>query len=247
LIETLWPNLPAPVNRIVGRGREREEVAALLARHRLGDRFRLLSGGPRTAEPRQRTLRAALDWSYALLGEPERTLMARLAVFAGGWTLGAAEAVCASADLETWLIVDLLDALVNRSLASMDGERYRLPETVRQYAWERLEEASEAATLRERHLAWCVALAEEADVGLHGPEQGRWLACLDGEYDNMRAALDWSVYHGAMGAMGARLAAALSLYWEQRGHLAEGWAWLEAAGAGGADPGVRARALAGAG
>jgi predicted ATPase/class 3 adenylate cyclase len=219
-----------------------EDIAA-----RLDDRFRLLTGGPRSAQPRQKTLRATLDWSYELLAESERVLLRRLAVFAAGCTLEAAVVVCAGGGLEEWVIVDVISGLVGRSLVVLDGDRYRLLETVRLYGWERLEQAGEASILRERHLGWCLALAEQADRCLHGPEQGHWLSRLDQEYDNLRAALDWSTHEGMMSEEGAGLAAALSPYWELRGPRAEGRVWLEAAGASKAALGVRARALAGAG
>jgi predicted ATPase/transcriptional regulator with XRE-family HTH domain len=137
---------------------------------RLDDRFRLLTGGPRTALPRQQTLQAALDWSYDLLTEPEQRLLHRLVVFAGGWTLEAAEVMGAGDGVESWEVLDLLGGLVNKSLVLLDEDadapdrvgRYRLLETVRQYGWERLGTSQEAARVRDRHLAYFLALAEEA-------------------------------------------------------------------------------------
>jgi non-specific serine/threonine protein kinase len=199
---------------------------------RLDQRFRLLTGGPRDALPRQQTLRAALDWSHDLLTAPEQVLLRRLSVFAGGWTLAAAEAVCAGDGIEAWEILDLLDGLVNKSLVLLeDGAeeaRYRLLETVRQYGWERLAASSEEAAVGDRHLAWCVTLAEEAASQLRGSEQGAWLARLEREHDNLRAALAWTRQQG-VGELGLRLAGALWHFWRMRGYFSEGRDWLEAA------------------
>jgi predicted ATPase len=219
---------------------------------RLDDRFRLLTGGARDALPRQRTLRAALDWSYNLLGEPEQLVLDRLSVFAGGWTLAAAEAVCAGEGVEDWEVLDLLGGLVNRSLvqaADAGGElRYGLLETVRQYARERLAEAGGTEGARDRHLGWCLTLAEDAAPHLEGPEHDAWLARLEAEHDNLRAALAWAGERGA-GEPGLRLAGALARFWDMRGYLGEGRGWLDAALATGepAAPQARAGALSGAG
>jgi non-specific serine/threonine protein kinase len=201
---------------------------------RLDDCFRLLTGGSRTALPRQQTLRATMDWSYALLAEAERALLRRLAVFAGGWTLEAAEAVCAGQGLDAWLVLDMLAGLVNKSLvvleepkAAAGGEgRYRLLETVRQYAQELLVASGETAMVRERHLAWCLALAEEAEPALLGAGQRGWLERLETERDNLRAALQWTGESSEV-ALGLRLASALGRSWELRGHWSEGRGWLE--------------------
>jgi len=160
---------------------------------RLDDRFRLLTGGPRTALPRQQTLRAAIDWSHALLDPAEQALFARLAVFAGGWTLEAAEAVCAEDDGADVEALDLLGALVDKSLAhtreTPDTLRYGFLETVRAYARERLEASGESAQISRRHAAYYLALAERAETALWGPEQASWFRRLDVEQDNLRAAL----------------------------------------------------------
>ncbi len=133
---------------------------------KLDHRFRLLTGGSRTALPRQQTLRALIDWSYDLLTGQERTLLCRLSVFAGGWTLDAAEAVCAGESIEAWEVLDLLTGLVDKSLVvsetGEDSERYRLLETIRQYGAERLSESGGEAVLHERHAAWFLAFAEQA-------------------------------------------------------------------------------------
>jgi len=217
---------------------------------RLDDRFRLLTGGTRDALPRQRTLRAALDWSYDLLGEPGQRLLDRLSVFAGGWTLGAAEAVCAGDGIEGWEVPDLLGGLVHKSLLQAEeagGElRYGLLETVRAYAGERLR-ASGSPAVYERHLAWCIRLADQAELGVRGAEEADWLARLETEHDNLRAALGWAREAGA-GEEGLWLAGALWRFWYVRGHLTEGLGWLQGALAAAAgSPATRARALNGAG
>ncbi len=218
---------------------------------RLDDCFRLLAGSGRDVSSRQQTLRGTLDWSYNLLGRDERALLARLTVFAGGWTLSAAEAVCAGSGIAERAVLDLLAALVNKSLAQVDdagGEaRYLLLETVRQYGRERLT-AGEAKSARDRHLAWCMALAEEAEPRLRGAEQGRWLALFEAEHDNLRAALAWARERG-WGEMGLRLVGAMWRFWSIRGYFGEGRAWLEEALAGGngGSSAARARALNAAG
>jgi predicted ATPase/class 3 adenylate cyclase len=189
---------------------------------RLTDRFRLLSGGNRTAMPRQQTLRALIDWSYDLLTEEERALLRRLAVFAGGWTLDAAEAVGSAGKIGESDILDLLSNLVDKSLVSMEaeGQRYRLAETVRQYAQDRLDESGEGDAARSRHLAFYLAMAEKASAELVGPEQGAWLARLDLEGENLLAAHAWCEHAGESGELGLRLVFAVKLYMIYRGLLA---------------------------
>jgi predicted ATPase/transcriptional regulator with XRE-family HTH domain len=230
-------------------------------REHLDDRFRLLTGGSRVALPRQQTLRATMDWSFGLLSEPERALFRRLAVFAGGWALQAAEAMCGTEDVTQKDVLDLLARLVDKSLVVLgwQGEagRYGMLETIRQYASERLEEAGETAGLRRSHAGYFLTLAEEVEPKLFCPEQNTWFARLEAEHSNLRAALQWMADHGE-GEHGLRLAGALWRYWEVRGHLAEGLAWLtemlrlpsspagkEAGTA--ADPATRAKALLGVG
>lgn len=165
---------------------------------RLDDRFRLLTGGNRTALPRQQTLRALIDWSYHLLSGQERILFRRLAVFVGGWTLEAAEAVCGSpkGEIEPADILDLLTHLVDKSLVIVETtgkeSRYRRLETIRQYARERLFETEEAAQMRDRHLGYFRALAEKAEIEIVNANQVAWLNRLHAEFDNIRAALEWS-------------------------------------------------------
>jgi predicted ATPase/DNA-binding SARP family transcriptional activator len=236
--------------------------AALAAR--LDARLRLLTGGGPAAHPRQRTLAATLDWSHALLGGAERTLLRRLAVFAGGFTLEAAEAVCPAGPgglcqggpLPAAGVLEALRRLVDQSLVVADAApgaaaaRYRLLETVRQYAAEKLAEAgaAEAVAVRARHGACYAALAEAAAPGLLGPEQPAWLGRLAGEHDNLRAALAWSLEHAPGTAL--RLAGRLWPFWRMRQHYAEGTDWLARALAGAPAPGrtaAWARAALGAG
>jgi predicted ATPase/class 3 adenylate cyclase len=197
-------------------------VEAIAAR--LSERFRLLVTGDRTVLPRQRTLRALIDWSYDLLAPPERTLFARLSVFAGGWTLEAAEAVGAGDDIDAADVLDLLARLVEKSLviADIDGGRYRMLETVRQYALEHLREAGDEETTRTRHLERCVLLAEQAFPELAGPQQGLWLRRLDEDRDNLLAAIAWSGSGDARASSGLRLVYALRPYWINRGLLTLG-------------------------
>jgi non-specific serine/threonine protein kinase len=197
---------------------------------RLGDRFRLLAGGTRDALPRQRTLRAALDWSYDLLGEAEQLLLDRLSVFAGGWTLAAAEAVCAGNGVEAWEVLDLLDRLVNKSLvqaAETGGEvRYGLLETVRQYGQERLMAARETETMRARHAEYYRDLAVRVEMFIGGPEELWTQNQLEVELDNLRATLDWALAQGSS-ALGASVATALGWFWDAHGYLSEGRRYLD--------------------
>jgi predicted ATPase len=220
---------------------------------RLDDRFRLLTGGSRTALPRQQTLRALIDWSYDLLTEAERGVLQRLSVFGGGCTLEAAEQVCAGEELEEWEVLDLLTSLTDKSLVSFEDQegegRYRLLETVRQYSRDRLREAGPDAPTRRKHLAFFVALAEQAEPELTGPEQGAWLERLETEHENIRSALEFSLESRVTSEAGLRLVAALWRFWEIRGYLGAGQRQLAEALANG-DPAdrspLRARALLGA-
>jgi predicted ATPase/class 3 adenylate cyclase/DNA-binding SARP family transcriptional activator len=187
---------------------------------RLDDRFRLLTGGSRTALPRQQTLRALIDWSYDLLTEAERALLRRLSVFSGGWTLEATEAVCARAGIESWEVLDLLTQLVEKSLVGYEEQegkaRYRLLETVRQYGRDRLLESGEEEAVRERHRDYFLALAEEAEPQLRGPQQKAWMDRLEREHDNLRAALEWSFTEEGGAEAALRLTAALAWFgWGQ--------------------------------
>jgi predicted ATPase/class 3 adenylate cyclase len=193
---------------------------------RLSDRFRLLTSGDRTALPRQQTLRALIDWSYDLLDERERMLFRRLAVFAGGFTLDAAEKVGADGAVGEADALDLLARLVEKSLVTLDaaGERYRMLETVRQYALERLAASGEAEAARSRHLAFYVALAERARPEIIGPRQREWLARLDQERENIVAAHAWCARADHGGELDLRLVRAVRNYCFYRGLLAMGLA-----------------------
>lgn len=196
-----------------------EKIAA-----RLSDRFSLLTGGDKTAMPRQQTLRASVDWSYDLLAKHERTLLQRLAVFAGGWTLEAVEAVGAGGGIDESAILDLLIHLVEKSLVTLEagGERYRLQDTVRQYAQERLNESGGENEARTRYLGFFLALAEKARPELAGPEQGAWLTRLDLERENLLSAHAWADRAEGGATLGLRLVYALKPYWVNRGFLGLG-------------------------
>ena len=188
---------------------------------RLDDRFRLLTRGDQSALPRQQTLRALIDWSYDLLTEDERAVLRRLAVFAGGWTLEAAEAVVPFDAVAKADVLDLQTQLVEKSLAVLEsgGERYRLLDTVRQYAQERLQESGDETAMRNAHLAFYVALAEAARPRLHSAKQREWLARLDAERENLLAAHSWCDRAPSGADAGLRLAYLLRPYWVNRGLL----------------------------
>jgi predicted ATPase/class 3 adenylate cyclase len=222
---------------------------ALLPRLRRG--LAVLSGGAADLDERQQTLRAAIAWSEDLLTTEQRRLFRRLAVFVGGATLEAVEAVCVAPAGAAALAGDALEglaALVDQSLVRQSDEggddpRFTMLQTIREYALERIEQAAsapgealgatgasdagEAAAVRDAHLAFFLALAEEADAGLRGGEQGAWLERLEHEHDNLRAALAWTRERGEL-ELGLRLAAALGKFWRRRGYLTEGRGWLEA-------------------
>jgi non-specific serine/threonine protein kinase len=205
------------------------ELAAARVRHlaldqieeHLNDCFPVLAAGSRTALSRHRTLWATIDWSYALLDEPERSLFRQLAVFAGGFTLDAARAVCGAS-------LELLGHLVDKSLVVVepgDGRtaRYRLLETIRQFAQEKLRASGETAAAQLAHARYYLAYAETAEPGLTSPDRVFWLARLEAEHDNLRAALDWSQRPGSEIAIGLRLAGALWWFWNMRYHVSEGF------------------------
>ncbi|HET9533516.1 MAG TPA: tetratricopeptide repeat protein, partial [Blastocatellia bacterium] len=216
-----------------------EEIAA-----RLDDRFRLLTGGARTALPRHHTLQALIDWSHDTLSESERVLFRRLSVFAGGWTLEAAEQVAGGeCDVENGRspitynlppedILDLLTQLVNKSLVIAErGQgletRYDMLETIRQYAREKSWQSGEGEALRRRHLGYYVDLAERAEPNLRAPDMVMWLDRLEAEHDNIRSALEWALEGNIEAEL--RLASALLWFWHIRGHKNEGIEWLERA------------------
>jgi non-specific serine/threonine protein kinase len=191
---------------------------------RLDDRFRLLTGGDRTALPRQRSMYASIEWSYDLLTTQERALLRRLAVFAGGWTLEAAEAVCAGGEVKSTDVVDLLSQLVEKSLVAItpDAGRYRLLETMRDYALEKLRASGEEEGTRTQHLIFCVALAEAAGPQLVGPQQGAWVIRLDAERENILAAHAWCARAEDGAELGLRLVHSVKHYWVYRGQLSLG-------------------------
>jgi non-specific serine/threonine protein kinase len=221
---------------------------------RLDHRFKLLTDGARTALPRQQTLRATLDWSYGLLSDTEKALLARVSVFAGGWTLDAARRVCILEDVDDWNTLDILTSLVDKSLVLADqrsgATRYRLLETVREYSLDRLREAGQEARWKDRHLAYFVEVAEEAEPYLRTANQQAWLDRLETEHDNFRSALTWSSIAGGEATSGLRLAGVLGWrFWAVRGYLGEGRRWISgllAAARGPQAAAVRAKALRGA-
>jgi predicted ATPase/class 3 adenylate cyclase len=226
-----------------------EQIAA-----RLDDRFRLLTGGSRAAVARHQTLQATIDWSYELLTEPERAVLRRLSVFAGGATLEAAESVCVGESVEAFDVLDCLGRLVEKSLVQSDPQaneaRFRLLETVREYARARLGEAGEADAALRRHRDWYVALVDETTAAFfHGPEPVDRLRRLDREHDDIRAVLEWCLDQPAEAVTGLDLSAGLWRYWEIRGHLTEGRGWLvrTLAASGDVVSPTRANALTGAG
>jgi predicted ATPase/class 3 adenylate cyclase/DNA-binding CsgD family transcriptional regulator/tetratricopeptide (TPR) repeat protein len=194
---------------------------------RLDQRFRLLTGGSRTALPRHQTLRALIDWSYDLLNPAEQIVLDRLSVFAGGWTLDAAEAVTSTDDSEGWQALDHLAALVDKSLVQADeargSTRYRLLETVRDYAAERLARRadSEPNQTRAAHRDCYLGLVETAGGHLRGPHEAAWLDRLEVEFDNIRAALAFSLADPGSAELGLRLAAGLHWFCNMRGHGVE--------------------------
>jgi predicted ATPase/class 3 adenylate cyclase/DNA-binding CsgD family transcriptional regulator len=217
----------------------------------LHDRFGLLTGGARTAVRRQQTLRASVDWSHALLTEPERVLLRRLAVFSGGFDLDAARAVAGSRDVQRYQVLDQLALLVDKSLVLADDgggrTRYRLLETVRQYALEKLGESSEADAVRARHRDHYTTMAAQLDTPPDDSYERR-IAQADTEIDNLRAAFTWSREHSDS-ELAMRLASSLQPLWVARG-IREGSAWfdgvltIENVHHGEVAPAVRARALA---
>jgi predicted ATPase/transcriptional regulator with XRE-family HTH domain len=227
---------------------------ALLAR--LSSPLGLLTVGARDQPPRQQTLRATLDWSYNLLDADEQSLFARLAVFVGGCTLEAVEAVCGDCRLQiadcrleqsdqstiynlqsaigTGNVLDTLSRLVDQSLVQQElpgdgAPHFTMLGTIREYALERLELSGEAEALRRRHATYYLALAEAAEPELRGPQQKTWLERLEQEHDNLRAAMAWSQTMDDGAELGLRLSAALRWFWYVRGYMSEGRRWLDAA------------------
>jgi non-specific serine/threonine protein kinase len=221
---------------------------------RLDQRFRLLSDASRTALPRHRTLAAMIDWSYDLLNAAEKELFRRASIFAGGFSLDAAESVLTGGAVDESAVIDLLTSLVDKNLVQADDQggttRYRQLETVRQYGRDRLRESADEPACRERHLAYLVALAESAEDGMRGGGERAWFKRLDVELENLRAALASAAEAGADFPAGLRLAGALFPFWFRSGYWSEGSGWtlrfLEAVPADQMED-VRAKALNGAG
>jgi predicted ATPase/class 3 adenylate cyclase len=204
-------------------------------RERLSRRLDLFKGG-RDSDPRQQTLRATIEWSYELLNEPEKQLFARLAVFADGCTLDAAEEI-ADADL------DDLQSLVDKSLVRRSGERFWMLETIGELARERLQALTDGDEIHRRHAAYFLALAERAEPGLISADQPAWLKRLESDHDNLRKTLDWFLDHGEPESA-LRLAGALFWFWYTRGHVSEARRWLGRVLAASADEPSQARAKA---
>ncbi len=200
---------------------------------RLDDCFRLLTGGDRTALPRQQTLRALIDWSYGLLNDQEKGLLARLSVFAAGWSLAAAERVTSDDEIDEFDVLDLMTSLVDKSLVSVGHEggqaRYRLLSTVHRYAQDRLEETGTAGAFQQRHLDWALSVAEAASTDLETARMPEALATFDLEEDNLRAALDvWESRETGVPEH-LRAVAAMGKFWLIRGRLREGRDRVQAA------------------
>jgi predicted ATPase/class 3 adenylate cyclase/DNA-binding CsgD family transcriptional regulator len=193
----------------------------------LGDRFRLLTGGARTALARQQTLQASVEWSHDLLSDAERVLFRRLSAFAGGFTLGAAETVCAGPPLEDWEILSLLSDLVDKSLVVFDGDRYGFLQTVADFGHGQLVASGEADTIRDAHAAHFLAAAEAA-AAHPGAPPAEVVNAQAADHDNFRSALQWTVEHRDHDRT-LRLVVALTLFWAVRGHFAEGLAWFRRA------------------
>jgi non-specific serine/threonine protein kinase len=214
---------------------------------RLDDAYRLLTGGSRSALPRQQTLRATMDWSYDLLSAQEQAVFRRLSVFAGSFSLDAAEAVCAGEPGEEYDVLDVLSSLIDKSLVLMEqrsGEaRYRLLETIRQYGQDKLQECAEAAQVRRQHRDWYARLAEQAESETLEARQKSVFDRLEAEHDNLRAALGWSLEQQEA-ETAAQIGAAIFRFWLLRGYMSEGRSWLERALSGFSERNaVRAKAL----
>lgn len=204
---------------------------------RLDDAFRLLTQGGRTTLPRHQTLRAAIDWSYALLPEQEQILMRRLAIFNGGWTVEAAEAVCSGGEIEDFEVLDYLSRLVDKSLVVTDESvpgypdqvRYRHLETIRQYALEKMRISEEIEEIAKKHQKWFLAMAKQAEPELRGSKQILWFHRIETEHDNLRMVLERARVgvNPQASEEGLQLAAVIWWFWYVRGHFSEGQGWLK--------------------
>lgn len=199
---------------------------------RLDDACRLLTGGSRSALPRQQTLRAAMDWSYGLLSAHEQAVFRRLSVFAGSFSLEAVEAICAAELEDAYDVLDVLSSLIDKSLVLVEqrrgAARYRLLETIRQYSQDKLQEYGEAAKVRRRHRDWYASLAEQAEPEALEARQTSVFDRLEAEHENLRAAIGWSLEQREA-ETAAQIGAAISRFWLLRGYMSEGRRWLERA------------------
>jgi non-specific serine/threonine protein kinase len=196
---------------------------------RLDQRFALLTDGSRAALPRHRTLQSTIDWSYDLLGDVEQAMLLRVSVFAGGWTVEAAESVCTGGGIDKSHAIGLLTSLADKNIILTEehqgSTRYRMLETIRRYALDRLGETGAEAQWRNRHFAWVVALAEEAFQPLVGPQQGIWIDRMMPELDNVRAALQWAVDEKLADAF--RIAPRLTRWWGRQASVSEARQWFQ--------------------
>ncbi|MBV8461254.1 MAG: tetratricopeptide repeat protein [Candidatus Eremiobacteraeota bacterium] len=200
---------------------------------RLSERFRILTGGDRTALPRHQTLRALIDWSYNLLNERERTILNRASVFAGGWTIDAASDICADETIESWEVLDLISSLVDKSLvvAELGGasERFRMLDSTWRYALEKLGEAGESERVNRKHAEYFLTVAQAADDAWESTPSKNLFAQMEPELDNFRAAMDWALVKRNDVALGRAMAAALRELWIRIGSRAEGIRWVNLA------------------
>ncbi len=200
---------------------------------RLNDRYKLLTGGGRVLQQRQQTLRALVDWSYDILSETEQLLLQRLSVFRGGFALDAAEQVCGADPIDSLDVLDLLGSLVEKSLVMLDEQgdepRYRMLDTIIDYALEKLEQAGSTAETAARHCGHFFALAKSTNKGLQGPEQALWVRRMETELDNTRAALALALAGGVDAFIAVKIAVAMQGFWTLRGYLSEGRAAVSAA------------------
>ncbi len=191
---------------------------------RLDDRFKLLTGGSRTALPRQQTLRALIDWSYTSLNESEQRALRRLSVFSGGWTFEGAESVLGESEA-----MESLASLVNKSLVNVEEQesksRYRFLETIRQYAMEKLLESGEAVAARDRHLDYVLRIAVQTEERMFGSETQEWLDQMEVEHDNLRTAFEWASSNHP--ALALKLAYAIGGFWTVRDHISEARSWCQ--------------------
>jgi predicted ATPase/class 3 adenylate cyclase len=199
-------------------------------RRRLDERFRVLTGGSRDVLPRQQTLRALIDWSYGLLDQREQTLLNRLAIFSGGWTLEAAESVAGDEHIDAIDVCDLLGSLVDKSLVATELEesetRYRLLESTRHFALDKLAASGEQREIARRHAGWVAEFVDRSESTYHGTPRLQWLPTVEAEIDNARAAMTWALTEHGDATLAARIAGGLRPLWNDAGFVGEGRRWL---------------------